>query len=180
MQNPRSAPSLVDCHLRFLAGDPAGFEDLHSALFDPLLRHAARHDSRGHANDVVGEAFLRYLVRARSLDFAADAQLKKWFLVVVSRLCLPSRRSGRKMMGQDELSAHPARIEAADNGDLEAALERLTPAQRAITRLWLEDYSMAEIADALGFSSSKAHRHWRRAKERLGDLLGDNDDTCQA
>ena len=63
---------------------------------------------------------------------------------------------------------------AVDKVDVERALERLTPRERACVVLrHYEDLPTAEIAEQLGLSQGAVRRYLTDARTRLGALLGD-------
>ena len=60
---------------------------------------------------------------------------------------------------------------------LASALEQLSPRQRAAAILHFRDgYTLAETADIIGSTTAAVGVHLNRARKRLQDLLGDDDD----
>jgi RNA polymerase sigma-70 factor (ECF subfamily) len=61
--------------------------------------------------------------------------------------------------------------------ELVEALAKLSPKQRAAAVLHFADgYTQAEVAQIIGSSTSAVGVHLNRARKRLRDLLGDDDD----
>ena len=61
--------------------------------------------------------------------------------------------------------------------ELGAALAKLSPKQRAAAVLHFRDnYTLAEVADIIGSTTAAVGVHLYRARRRLRDLLGDDDD----
>jgi RNA polymerase sigma factor (sigma-70 family) len=65
---------------------------------------------------------------------------------------------------------------SASNGELVGALARLSPKQRAAAVLHFRDgYTLAEVAELIGSTTSAVGVHLHRARIRLVDMLGDTD-----
>jgi RNA polymerase sigma-70 factor, ECF subfamily len=66
---------------------------------------------------------------------------------------------------------------SASTGELVIALRRLSPKQRAAAVLhFCEGYTLAEVAELIDSTPSAVGVHLHRARARLTDLLGDDDD----
>lgn len=131
---------------------------------------------RPTAQDLVQDAFVRTFVR---LGAGHDAQRLESYVRrailngVRDRFRRHSTFLGARSRLVEPLSADPDQT-AVDKVDVERALERLTPRERACVVLrHYEDLPTAEIAEQLGLSQGAVRRYLSDAHARLGALLGD-------
>ncbi|MDQ3757275.1 MAG: sigma-70 family RNA polymerase sigma factor [Actinomycetota bacterium] len=94
-----------------------------------------------------------------------------WVRRVTIRLAVRSRARARALPALVGV-AHSS-LDAGDT-DLAAALHALSAQQRATIVLhYLEDLSVAEVADVLGCRPGTVKAHLHRARARLAELLGE-------
>src|SRR5713226_9141679 len=126
--------------------------------------------NRGGAEDAAQEAVIRVF---RSLDsFDRERPLEPWVRKIAANAAISELRRYRRelSMPADELESlgdhrsSPSEIE----GDIAAALDKLSPEKRAVVVLhyWL-DYSLRETAEILGLPLGTAASHLARARERI-------------
>ncbi len=156
----------------------SGFEEQRPALLGLAYRMLG---SRGDAEDVVQEAWLRWS-RAGSVDNPAA-----WLRTVVTRLCLDELRSARVRREAYVGPWLPEPVHTADGslGPLDTAelrdslslgflllLERLSPAERAVFVL-REAFALPydEIASCVDRSPAACRQLHVRARGRLADDL---------
>lgn len=131
---------------------------------------------RGTAEDAVQEAFAQAMVRWPQVSKYADPVA--WVRRVALNRLFNLHRSGRRRVGALRLlgsrtSEHPDEsMEVANRVDLDTALQALPLRQRAALSLfYVEDLSMAEIADALGVSVGTVKSHLHRARLALRSVM---------
>ena len=141
------------------------------------------------ARDLSQEAFIRLYANAHR--FRGQARFSTWFYRILVNLCLDHRRRHRwwrravvapspppedSGMALDTLvdsQAEPAHDPLADLDreqvmkQLWVAVEGLSPQQRAVLRLLVEDLPTSEIASILGCSEATVRVHLHRALATL-------------
>lgn len=149
--------------------EPATVEDLFRSSYARLLRTltVVAGGDREAAADALQEAFVQAHVRWRRIS--AYENPAGWVRrVALNRLSNHFRKLDRGRRAQARL--HVAEAVPADlpEIDLVAAFRRLPERQRAAAALfYLDGFSVAEIADAMGVTSGTAKRHLFRAREAL-------------
>lgn len=161
-------------------GDVRAFEDLVRRYQAPMFRLALRMlANRGDAEDVVQDVFLTAWRRLPGLH--ADGAFVAWLYRMATNRCLNVLRARRPSVELDtERTASTAAAvqpeRAAEIGGqlaaLTAALQRLTPAQRAC---WLlreaHGRSYAEIAEITGVSETAVRGRLARARAELVEVM---------
>ncbi|HRQ65047.1 MAG TPA: sigma-70 family RNA polymerase sigma factor [Xanthomonadaceae bacterium] len=166
--------------LRLRRGDNAAFEAVYRrygrASYNLALRIAG---SEAAAEDVVQEAFLTLMRRARSLR--DPLAFGGWLKRVVANQAIDYLRSRRLVDLQSDLGEHATEWKATDQGwdadqaagpELLQRLLALSPAARSVLVLHeIEGYTHAEIAEMFGmtesFSKSLLSRTLKRLREEL-------------
>lgn len=159
-------------------GDPAAQYDLYrlysKSMFNTALRICA---SREEAEDVLQEAFLSAFQNIGA--YRGDATFGAWLKrIVVNKAISAVRKNERAMLLQAE-HGESAPDEPEDNGVLQlnvgrikAAMKELPPGFRSVLSLYLfEGYDHKEIADILGITESTSKSQYKRAKDKLRELL---------
>jgi len=175
-QDPRSDEELMEAYRS--RGDRVAFEILFQR-FGPRL-HGYFLRSTGSpevAGDLVQQTFL-HLHRARG-DFRAGAPLRPWLFTIAANLRRQHfRRRARKPETSWDAEVHgepstgPSVSTPTDRA-VRRALSQLGPGQRDVLLLhWYEDLSFAEVAAALGISTSAAKVRAHRAYKQLREILG--------
>ena len=162
---------------RARSGDRASREFLYAALSKPvytLIRRLVV--SPAVAEDLLQDVFVE-LLRNMSL-FRGEGSFAGWVRSIAVSKALMHLRSpwGRRLSASDTdgvLPQHEDAIAAKEwHGDLERALNALTPVARSI--VWLHDvegYTHGEIARLFGRTVSFSKSQLARAHEELRDLL---------
>jgi len=121
------------------------------------------------ASDAVAEAFVQAIGRA---DQIRDPV--RWVTRAAYRIAAGELKS-RRIHGYPLVDLGYEMPDPAV--ELVGALARLSPKQRASAILhFRDDYTLAEIADMIGSTTSAVGVHLHRARNRLRDLLGETDD----
>jgi len=143
------------------------------------------------ARDVSQEVFIRVYETAH--QFSGRSRFNTWFHRVLVNLCIDHRRLGKwwqKIVplwhSEDDPDAPSVEPESSDPGPeaeaighqevarLEAALQRLSPKQRAAILLQAQEgCSSQEIAEVLNCSNNTARVHLHRALAELRKILRD-------
>lgn len=147
-----------------------------------LCRNAA------DAEDLVQETCVRALRAGERFDLQA-AGIRPWLLRILRNLFLTRlQQSGRRgtPSGQDSLEFLPQRpatnqsgpwsseIAQQLDGELARAVQALPEEYRSVLTLWaLEDFSYAEIAEALEIPMGTVMSRLHRARARLAQQLED-------
>jgi RNA polymerase sigma-70 factor (ECF subfamily) len=160
------------------APDDREFDRFFVNHFDGLVRSLSLvTGDRELATDCVQEAFVRAFARWRRVRRADNPAL--WVRRVAINLSLDAGRTDtRRRRREDRVSAShnpvappPSDTIESDLGLVEL-LARLTPQQRAVAALfYVEDISIAEIAETLGLSAGAVKYHLNRARSSLQEAL---------
>lgn len=144
----------------------------------PLYRYAVRRIDAESAHDVVADVML--VLWRRLDDLPLDDPLP-WCYAVARRCLANTQRSRRRQLrlvtriaqNQERPSSPPT---LADT-DLDAALSRLSDAERELVRLWAwEGLTPAEIALVLGITSNAASIRLHRTRKKLAVLMAKPED----
>lgn len=133
--------------------------------------------NREDAEDVVQETFLKYL--RRHPQFQAEAQRRAWLMTVTVNGCRDVLRSrSRRRTVPMEHAAVMAAPEAERHPEVAAALAQLRPPERAMVYLfYYESLPTREIARMLGTTDSAVRTRLTRARGKLREVLGGDDDA---
>lgn len=107
--------------------------------------------------------------------FKGDSSLKTWIYRVTLNTCVSTVRSERRRVTQTALDDFYNLVdEDADRrrlvSEMHDCISKLPPVDRAITLLWLDDFSYDEIAATVGLGRNTVASRLRRAKEKLKNL----------
>jgi len=152
--------------------------------FDELFRHeyplvvgslSLVLGDRSAAEDVAQDAFAQLLLHWRKVS--RYERPGAWVRRVALRMALRWRTRRAAETQALRLVDAPAARPAPDP-DLLRALRELPAIQRAAVVLhYLEDRSVAEVADLLGCAEGTAKTHLHRARRRLSALLRDGEES---
>ncbi len=134
------------------------------------------------ASDIVQEAFLRLL--DASGHYQPTAKFRTYFYQIISRLCLDRGKKKQPLYLETIPDSPDPRPGAADamirqetSIAMRTALNALPPNQRlAIVLRYYEEFNYKEIALALKTTTKAVERLLSRGRERLRDILEDQDD----
>lgn len=139
--------------------------------------------SREAAEDVVQDALVKAFQRRES--WRGEGQLSTWLYAIVYRQAISSIR-GKKRLGimkeLPETASDDAWEEEIDLTDeniakMRRALEQLPEVDRALVGLFhIEDKSVRECAAVCGLSEANVKVRLHRARGKLKELMGRNDD----
>lgn len=184
----QSSPSLHDeqaCLYRIARGDRQALAQLYTA-FAPLMMGLAVRIIRDpkEAEDLLHDVFVEAWRRAGDYD-PTRSSVKAWLLMMVRSRALDRVRSARAR--QVTLVAAVPDVEVAtsdgnlgERGQLQGALERLSPEQRSVLELgYFQGLSSQEIAATLGVPVgtvksrvAAALNHLRAMLDHSGESLG--------
>jgi len=134
--------------------------------------------SRSEAEDLVQEAIVRTFARGRAKTSVreAEAYVKRAIAneaVNRARHGLVVRENQAKLAEPSSHPGHDARVNA--RADLEAALDTLSPRERAVTVLkYVDDLTISSIAAVLKLNDGTVKRYLANAAVKLREQLGDD------
>lgn len=150
----------------------AAFTMFFEAEFPSVVRTAylILHDGQ-QAEEIAQEAFVRLYTRWTKV--AAYQRPDAWVRRVAIHMAM--RASSRDYRRRDlEQGVAPPAVTKPRDLDVLRAVRALPPQQRAAVALfYFEDRPIEEIAHLLDCSESTARVHLMKARQRLGDLLGE-------
>jgi len=157
-------------------GDMVGFDRLVRRWQQPLLNYAYRLTGNWVvAQDVAQET---WLVVIRGLITLKDvARFRAWLFRIASHKCQDHwRRKQTRQRFAEELQKQSDAAAAvppnAERSDIGAAFRRLTPESRTVLALmYLEDFSIGEIADVLSLPEGTVKSRLFHARQRLRQLM---------
>ena len=128
------------------------------------------------ADDLVQEAFARAL---RSPPQTVNAAaVRAWLRTTMVRDLIRNRgRAARELKAFGRLFLQPPPVPATTQAgdDLQRALRRLPPRQRAVIVLrYVHDLPEDEIAEALGVAAGTVKAHLAQARQKLRGIIGED------
>lgn len=175
MRRTRAADSVQDELLtRAGAGDREALRRLLVPHEPALLRLClSQTGNRADAEDAAQETLLQ-AIRALTKPggFRGDAALKTWLIRIALHVCAAHSRRRRETVPWDD-TADETRVagpeeQVVNRAVLDAALQRLTPGQRAaLTLQGVEGWSLREIAVSRGVSEKRVENDLYRARKAL-------------
>jgi RNA polymerase sigma-70 factor (ECF subfamily) len=159
-------------------GPNAEFVGLFQAEYPALVQsmYVIVHD-REQARDIAQEAFAQLFTRWRRVSQydRPDA----WVRRVAIRMAVRAIRRER-LRRRHEREFDRGRPLGPVDLDVLQAVAKLPGAQRAaVVLFYLEDRPVAEVADMLGCSEVTARVHLHRARKRLAEILGDEENDTE-
>jgi len=163
--------------LRCQSGDPGGFEDLVALMEQPLLYYAAKLTGDVEtALDVLQDVWVKVFRGIRGLK--DPAALRPWLYRLVHGTAVDRIRRDSHMEQAEEVhlaaceeSAEPTFAEE-DSAALHRALNELGLRHREVLVLhFLEDFSVAEIAQIVGCSEGTVKSRIHYAKTAVKEIL---------
>ena len=161
-------------------GGAADFASFYASVAPSLRRLAyARTGSWAAAEDLVQDAMAD--AHRRWADVGELDNPAAWVRrAVLNRSISRLRRRGREHRALqrvvDERSGPGPEAPALADEELWKAIRSLSSRQTAIVLLlWFEDLPVAEVARTLGCGEETVRTHWRRARAKLADRLGERD-----
>ncbi len=123
------------------------------------------------AQDMVQEAFCRYMVKAPI--FLSDEHEKAWLIRITVNLC-KSHLTSSAVKGRSDLDENISTSDSYDSGLMSAVMELPEKYRLVIHLFYYEGYSVKEIAKLQGGSTSSVTTRLQRARELLKTKLGDD------
>ena len=165
--------------------DSSNFDEI-VARYQPQVARLAHRllGWRDHAGveDVVQEVFLVALTRLDT--FRGDASLSTWLSGITINQCRAHRRRSllrlrwlREKWNRHDSTHQPPEVDETSQ-QVRAAVAELPPRNREVIVLfYLEEFSVAQIAELLGVKNNaievRLHRARQRLKTQLAALIGD-------
>lgn len=173
---PAAEPN-VDVKL-LAAGEPAAYAALYARLARRLLRVAgAMLQDAAEAEDAVHDLFVALARGRERLAYVEDLDA---YVFASLRHAIAARTDRRRFERRhwERLASIPVTAaqsaDAADEGEVSAALGALPPEQREIVVMKIDGgLTFAQIAQALSISPNTAASRYRYAMEKLRKLLED-------
>jgi len=178
-RNEKNTVSYVDelLAIRCKLGESAAFDELICRFADRLRSHVRRvAASEAEADDLVQDIWVRVL---RGLPGLRDpARLRSWLFGIAHRVLmdrLRRRYSAPLQAPVEQLAANvDLQSELIQRDQIERGLSALHPTEReALVLFYLEELSLAEIADALALPIGTVKSRLHRARARLRIVLND-------
>jgi RNA polymerase sigma-70 factor (ECF subfamily) len=161
---------------RFVSEAEFDYSTFFRAEFAPVLRTVAlllRDQSR--AEEITQDAFIQLLRNWPKISRYERPQA--WVRRVAIRLAMRAIRRER-LWSLVRLELLPSAEASPSRFDVPGAIRRLPGSQRAAIVLhYYEDRPVAEVAAILGCSDSTARVHLHHGRNRLRQLLGEDDDV---
>jgi RNA polymerase sigma-70 factor (ECF subfamily) len=163
---------------RARSGDPMAFRAFVVRYERPVFALLSRMLGSGHqVEDLAQETFLRAFRALPAFDPEGPARTSTWLLTIATRLALDAKKKKRPEPVARELaseSSSPERL--ARQRELRAAIARAIEAlpddQRAAFVLTeFHDFSLKDVADALGAPTATIKTRLFRAREKLARAL---------
>ncbi len=153
------------------------WEDLAGEYQTMLYRIAfSNMKNRADAEDVVQEAFLRYMKDEKTIQNKEHE--KAWLIRTTIHICMDILKSSwhRKTVALDEASAAQAKnvwlpYQSKDDSTLEAVLQLPVHYRNPIWLFYYEDYSIQEIAVVLNEKEGTVKTRLRRGREEIRKIL---------
>jgi RNA polymerase sigma-70 factor (ECF subfamily) len=159
--------------LGFKKTKPTDFETLYNRYGEMLFRVCySMLKSKEDAEDAVQDVFLKYFTDPRS--FNDEEHEKAWFIRVTSNHCkdVMRKRTVRSTVGLDEISELEDYGIEEEGGEVLNSIFALPEKYRTVFVLhYLEELSIADVAQGLGLSQSAVKMRLSRGRELLKTTL---------
>jgi RNA polymerase sigma-70 factor (ECF subfamily) len=143
------------------------FNRAYDTYGETLYRICVTHIGRSDAEDVLQDAFIRYLGRAK--PFKDGEHERRWLIRVCINLCrdIHRRQRAAAIDGEDFFENHPA-PDAYAESELLDSVRQLPPKLRSVVVLHCcEGYTLEETAKLLKIGLSAAKMRLSRARDKL-------------
>ncbi|MGB6746346.1 MAG: RNA polymerase sigma factor [Terracidiphilus sp.] len=168
--------------LRCQAGDAGAFEDLIAVMERPLLYYAASlTDDADGALDVLQEVWVKVFRNIRKLK--DPRSLRSWLYSIAHGAAVDrirknySREQAEKVQLEDFQEAEEPSFADEDASAVHQALSQIGLKHREVLVLhFLEDLSIAEIAEVVGCSEGTVKSRMHYAKRAMKEILSGGND----
>jgi len=168
--------------LRCQTGEPAAFEDLIAVMERPLLYYATSlTGSADGALDVLQDAWILVFRGIRKLK--DPGALRPWLYRIVHGIAVDrirrnrSRETAEQAHYEDFEESEEPSFADTDAAALHSALNQIALKHREVLVLhFLEDLSLAEIAEVVGCSEGTVKSRMHYAKQAMKEILKGNND----
>ena len=152
--------------------DKQEFEDTVDTYSDAMFRCAYAYcGNRADSEDIVQEAFIRYL--KRSPRFKDEEHKKAWLLRVTINLAKDLKRSFWNKNRSELDENTPGSSEELKRCEIWSAVRQLPPKYRILVELYYrEGFTIEEISRITGIKRSTVGDRLARAKDLLGKIYG--------
>lgn len=163
--------------LRCQSGEPSAFEDLVAVMERPLLYYATKLTGQeDSALDVLQEVWIKAFRGIRRLK--APGSLRPWLYRIAHGIAVDRIRHNVSREQAEEVlieafdeSAEPS-FAHEDSAAIHQALDEIGAKHREVLVLhFLEDFSMAEIAEVVGCSEGTVKSRIHYAKKAMKEIL---------
>jgi len=162
-------------------GSSAAFSHLvrlHQAGLIAFLRKICVNSAE--AEDLAQETFLFAWYRLSRFDL--DRNFRAWLFGIAWRKCRESRRSWWRRVRREtaamEIAQNPIHSDAEIRLDLSAAIDRLSPEERAAILVCLmAGFTHEEAAPIIDLTARKVKALIASARQKLSEMMGDRDDA---
>lgn len=180
MDGPRLSGHETRLIRRIAAGDPDALDEAFGLYADRIFRIAyGITRSVSESEDIVQDIFLA--LPAKAASFEGRAEFTTWLHRVTVRVTLMRRRRERRhrqLMESFRGFLRPAPTDEALNRiAAERALDGLPTGSRRV--VWLrvvEEWSHAEIGEALGITADASSKRYRRALRAMASLVEEGEE----
>jgi RNA polymerase sigma-70 factor, ECF subfamily len=163
--------------LRCQAGDPGALEDLIAVMERPLLYYAASlTGNTDSALDVLQEVWIKAFRGIRKLN--SPGSLRSWLYTITHGIAVDrirknyAREQVEKIQYEDFQEAEELSFAEEDAAAVHAALSQIGLHHREVLTLhFLEDLSLAEIAEVVGCSEGTVKSRMHYAKRQMKEIL---------
>lgn len=163
--------------LRCQSGEPSGFEDLVAVTERPLVYYAAKLTGNVEAAlDVLQDVWVKVFRGIRGLK--NPASLRPWLYRITRGIAVDRirRNSARERAEEVHLAAFQESADPSfaveDSAALHQALNELSFEHREVLVLhFLEDFTVAEIAEVVGCSEGTVKSRLHYAKRSMKEIL---------
>jgi len=168
--------------LRCQAGDLGAFEDLIAVMERPLLYYAASLTGNSDsALDVLQEVWIKVLRGIRNLK--DPASLRSWLYTITHGIAVDRirRNTSRERAEEVELEGYQEAEDPSfaddDAAAIHQALSQISLSHREVLVLhFIEDLSIAEIAQVVGCSEGTVKSRMHYAKRAMKEILSGGND----
>lgn len=112
-------------------------------------------------------------------SYRGDSSIRTWIYRVTLNSCVSNLRCLKKEIPTESLESLYEVVEEEDDhrrliGELHRRISRLSPTDKAIVLMWLDEFNYEEIASVCGLTRNTIATRLRRAKEKLKEMKSES------